>query len=211
MQTRPHFAGLAAIGLALFTAAQSAQGITTSGIMPGNETWSGTIELTGDVTVPNNVTLTILPGTRVACWDKYDDQAGGINPSRIELIVDRGSLNAVGTSNAPILFTSSPNVPPALAGDWEGIRLRTGTNSVQVLRWAVVEFAIDGLRVETGSLTIDQCTFRTNQNSGLYFTSPVTVSDCRAYANRVGFDGEQGCIKLGSGRASAGICGSWAL
>ena len=25
------------------------------------------------------------------------------------------------------------------------------------------------------------------------------------------FEAEQGCIKLGSGHASAGICGSWAL
>lgn len=183
-------AGLTALGVNFNP--QLACAATTSGAMATNETWSGIVTLTGDVTVPTNVTLSILPGTRVECWDKYDDQAGGINTSRIELIVDQGSLNAVGTSNAPILFTSSPNVPPALAGDWQGIRLRNGTNSTQVLRWAVVEFAIDGLRVETGSPTIDQCTYRTNQNSGLYFTSPVTVSDCRAYANRVGFDGESG-------------------
>jgi len=182
--------GLTALGLNLTP--QSASAITTSGVMTTNETWSGTVTLTGDVTVPNNVTLTILPGTRVACWDKYDDQAGGINPSRIELIIDQGSLNAVGTSNAPILFTSLPNVPPALAGDWEGIRLRTGTNSVQVLRWANVEFAIDGLRVETGSPTVDQCTFRTNQSFGVFFASFAVLSNCRAYANQTGIRGAAG-------------------
>ncbi len=43
MQTRLLSAGLAALGLALFTAVQSAYGTTASGIMPGNETWSGNI------------------------------------------------------------------------------------------------------------------------------------------------------------------------
>ena len=192
-RTRPKLllaTGLTALGLNLTP--QSASAATTSGVMTGNETWSGTVTLTGDVTVPNNVTLTILPGTRVACWDKYDDQAGGINSSRIELIIDQGSLNAVGTSNAPILFTSSPNVPPAHAGDWQGIRLRSGTNASQIVQWAIIEFAIDGVRVETGSPTIDQCIFRTNQTSGLYFISFVTPSNCWAYGNGMGFKGGSG-------------------
>ncbi len=182
--------GLAAVGLNLTL--QPAHAATTSGMMAANETWSGIVTLTGDVTVPANVTLNILPGTRVQCWDNWDDTAGGLNTSRIELIIDQGSLNAVGTSNAPILFTSSPNVPPALAGDWQGIRLRTGTNSVQVLRWAIVEFAIDGLRVETGSPTVDQSTFRTNQSFGVFFASSAVLSNCRAYANQTGIRGAAG-------------------
>ncbi len=76
--------GLTALGLNLTP--QSASANTTSGVMATNETWSGTVTLTGDVTVPNNVTLTILPGTRVECWDKTDDQAGGAEhlPHRVD-------------------------------------------------------------------------------------------------------------------------------
>ena len=68
---------LAACGLAFLTSAQSGSALTTTGLMTNSETWSGKVTLTGDVTVPAGVTLTILPGTTVACWADYDDQAGG--------------------------------------------------------------------------------------------------------------------------------------
>ncbi len=128
--------------------------------MPGNETWSGTVTLTGDVTVPNNVTLTILPGTLVACWDKYDDQAGGLNTSRIELIIDRGIMNAAGTSNNPIVFTSSPLHPPTLPGDWFGVRINSGTNGLSTIQHCRFEYATKGLSIESGgSLSIGYCVF----------------------------------------------------
>jgi hypothetical protein len=65
----------------------AANAITTSGPITDSETWSGTVHLTGDVTVTSTGSLTILPGTRVECDSRSDDQIGGINTSRIELIV----------------------------------------------------------------------------------------------------------------------------
>ena len=186
--------GLTALGLNLTP--QSASAATTSGVMTGNETWSGTVTLTGDVTVPNNVTLTILPGTRVACWDKYDDQAGGLNTSRIELIVNQGVLNAVGTSNNPILFTSSPLHPPALAGDWYGIRLKAGTNGVSTLRYCTVEFGNEGLRVEGGQPTIDHCVFKTNSVNGLFLGVYGTIADCSFVGNGNGIAADSSGCKL---------------
>ena len=41
---------------------------TTSGTLPGDETWSGTVSITGDITVPAGVTLTIEPGTTVVSF-----------------------------------------------------------------------------------------------------------------------------------------------
>ena len=73
---------------------------TTSGPLTADETWSGEVTLSGDVTVPAGVTLTLEPGTRVLATPLSDEQSGGNNAERIELIV-QGSLSAVGTSLAP--------------------------------------------------------------------------------------------------------------
>ena len=157
--------GLAALGL-LFTATPG-WAITTSGVLPSNEVWSGSIELTGDVTVPTNITLTVLPGTRVACWDYYDDQGGGVDIRRIELIVN-GTLIANGASANPIVFTSSPLVPPARRADWYGIRLLGGTNGASVIRHCVVEYAVNGLDLgATLASPVEQCDFRESSGQGL--------------------------------------------
>ena len=60
---------------------------TTSGSLTTDETWSGVVTLTGDVTVPAGITLTIDAGTVVTALGLNDDQGGGGDPSRVELIV----------------------------------------------------------------------------------------------------------------------------
>ena len=179
--------GLIALGLNLTP--QSASAITTSGVMTTNETWSGNIELTGDVTVPNNVTLTILPGTRVACWDNYDDTAGGVNPNRIELIVNGGRLTSVGSSNNPVRFTSSPLTPPAKRGDWYGIRFLASTNT-STLRWSVVEFGIRGITVTSGNTpVIENCTFQQQSEIGVSYSIPTSLNGCLLSSNGMACEG----------------------
>jgi hypothetical protein len=176
--------GLTALGLNLNP--QSASAITTSGVMPANETWSGNIELTGDVTVPNNVTLTILPGTHVKCWDNYDDTAGGVNGSRIELIAAGGVIQAVGTEASKIVFTSAPLHPPAKRGDWFGVRLGLSTNGVSTLKWCVLEYSINGLSFEGGSPVVQNCSFQHNLDFGVYISSAVALTSCLVSSNGVG-------------------------
>jgi hypothetical protein len=178
--------GLAACGLALFTAAQSVKAITTSGQMAGNETWSGNIQLTGDVTVPSGVTLTILPGTTIAVWSDYDDQVGGANTSRIELIADNGIITAIGTSNNPILFTSLPISPPSVPGDWYGIRIASTTNGPSTFRYCTVEYGIQGVSAESQPPpVIDSCTFRHNSQVGIYNAVSIGVNNCLLYSNGI--------------------------
>ena len=179
--------GLAAVGLNLTL--QPASAITTSGVMPTNETWSGIVTLTGDVTVPANITLNILPGTRVQCWDNWDDTAGGVNPNRIELIINGGRLNSIGDSNNPVRFTSSPNVPPAKRGDWYGIRFLTSTNT-STLRWCVVEFAIRGITVTSGNTpVIENCTFQQQSEVGVSYSIPTSLNGCLLSSNGMACEG----------------------
>ncbi|MDH5033911.1 MULTISPECIES: hypothetical protein [Chryseobacterium] len=75
--------------------------VTVSGNITTNTTWSGVIEIDGIVTVKDGATLTILPGTYIKAKPK-----GIAEPSGMLIINKTGKINAVGTENQPIIFTS---------------------------------------------------------------------------------------------------------
>ncbi|MCB1179753.1 MAG: hypothetical protein KDK36_19405 [Leptospiraceae bacterium] len=84
--------------------------LTVSGDITGNTTWSNAIKLSGTVTVKNNSTLTIQPGTVV------------FGETGSSLFITQGSkIEAVGTALLPICFTSAKNVGFRAPGDWGGL------------------------------------------------------------------------------------------
>jgi hypothetical protein len=88
--------------------------IVVTGRVTGNETWtSGNYYvLRGAVFVDDGATLTIQAGTRVI------GESGSVG----SLIVLRGGrLNAIGTREQPIVFTSDQAVGSRARGDWGGI------------------------------------------------------------------------------------------
>jgi len=92
---------------------------TVSGTVYPGMVWEGTIRITGDVTVPEGVTLTISPGTTVIFSAGSDDQHSGLYPDKCELAV-YGTLNADG-----VAFRSSNTTNPTNS-DWEGITIKSG-------------------------------------------------------------------------------------
>ncbi len=113
------------------------QGTTTNVIVTSNittnTTWTSdnVYELAGRITITNGTTLTIEPGTIIK------GQAGtGANATAL-LVVRGGKINATGTSELPIIFTSvadeispeqvkqgnftSPNLDPTSQGLWGGV------------------------------------------------------------------------------------------
>lgn len=74
-----------------------------SGVLPGSETWSGVINVTGDVTVPVGATLTISPGTHVLlAGSPFGTPMGG----GADLFV-MGTLSVGGTAVSPVSITCS--------------------------------------------------------------------------------------------------------
>ncbi|WP_345426134.1 hypothetical protein, partial [Halioxenophilus aromaticivorans] len=122
---------------------------TTSGVLTGDETWSNTVQITGDITVPVGTTLTVEPGTTIQFQALSDDQGGGSESSRPELIVE-GDLVALGTQAAPIVLTSNAASPAA--GDWGGIHQNGGDVS---LAYTTVQYSTVGLEysAEGGVIT----------------------------------------------------------
>ncbi|MFW6031319.1 MAG: hypothetical protein ACOC9T_01895 [Myxococcota bacterium] len=86
--------------------------ITADGDVETDTTWSGTVFLDSQVFV-RDATLTIEPGTLI-CSDSDADAL---------IVTTSGRLEAEGTADEPIVFTS--NVEPGLraSGDWGGVVL----------------------------------------------------------------------------------------
>ncbi|MFH0758661.1 MAG: T9SS type A sorting domain-containing protein, partial [Bacteroidota bacterium] len=75
-----------------------------------DETWSGVIKLDGWVYVDEGATLTIEDGTIIR------------GTAKSVLVVERGGkINAVGTSNNPIVFTSNQGAGLRSNSDWAGV------------------------------------------------------------------------------------------
>jgi len=89
---------------------------TISANITSNTTWTSgnTYLLVGNIAVTNNAVLTIQPGTVIR----------GDKTSKACLIISRGSqINAVGTVNNPIIFTSNeePSGNGRAPADWGGV------------------------------------------------------------------------------------------
>ena len=150
---------------ALVLSAGTALAATTSGLLIGNETWSGTVVLTGDVTVPSTYTLTIEPGTTIIFPVLSDDRAAGADTQRTELIV-QGSLVAAGSEDQEIVFTSGGTTHAA--GDWYGIRgVATSVANSLELSYCTIEYGVQGVSESVsavaGDLVISHSTIEQNQ------------------------------------------------
>ncbi|MFH1571786.1 MAG: M6 family metalloprotease domain-containing protein [Gemmatimonadota bacterium] len=132
-----------------------------AGRLRGDEVWSDTIDVVGDVTVPRGRHLTIGAGTTVRF--AADGRAAGNDPERCELVVE-GALSSSGVG--AISFGSAAASPSA--GDWAGIQVvDDGTLS---LHRATITDALDGIRAEavTSGLQLDEVTVRQPQRHGLW-------------------------------------------
>src|SRR5262249_35598812 len=102
-----------ALVLALLLSGTIAHATTTHGILPADETWSGSVHIDGDVTIPLGRTLTSAPGA-VITFTAGDFMGSGVDTGRTEIIVN-GTLNAQGAGIS-------------LSGSWYGVRALAGSS-----------------------------------------------------------------------------------
>lgn len=134
------------------------------GVLLKDEVWSGEILVTSSVMVPAGIALTIEPGTTI----KFKHYRGYKNPDERCGLTIPGILNAAGTSDEQIVFTS--DAPNPINGDWSMIRLENA-DSESIIKYAVVEFAQQGINMWNCSPTISHTVVRWNNWEGIYMES----------------------------------------
>ena len=107
-----------------------------------------------DVTVPIGLTLKIEPGVEIKFNGNYN------------LVID-GTLEAVGTKDKNIIFTSNQdNKSP---GDWGMIQFRdTSVDGDCIIEYAVIEYGTTGISCDSASPKIRNNTFQNNADYGIY-------------------------------------------
>ena len=104
-------------GWANFDPENTVYGATTTTVssdVTTNTTWSGIVKLENKIYVKNGATLTIAPGTIIR----------GDKTTQGTLIITKGAkINASGTKENPIVFTSNQAVGSRAEGDWGGVIL----------------------------------------------------------------------------------------
>jgi len=129
-----------------------------TGVLDKDEVWGGTIHVTGDIDVLEGTTLTILPGTLIKVALTDDQHKGRDEPmtdinfpkdppfyekEKITISI-HGTLNAVGTSDNRIVFTSASDNPTTY--DWRGINIFHGR-----LEHATVEYGQGNIQIQHSS------------------------------------------------------------
>ncbi len=154
--------------------------VTKAGTLKHDETWSGEIFVSW-VEVPENVTLTIEPGTVVKFMYSRDYK----NPDKGSLQINGGVLKAIGTPEEPIWFKSDASEP--INGDWEGIFISDSRHN-NIIKYSIVEYAYIGIQFWTSSGTVANSIVRWITAEGIYMErSNPTIENNTIYGT--GFNG----------------------
>jgi len=124
--------------------------LTQDWALPENSAY----EIIQDFTVGIGITLTIEAGVTI----NAEDRSWGYG---IELIID-GTLRVLGTANNPVTFTH----PTQAARGWGGITIRSSDPN-NLVEFAIVEYAANGIRFNNATATIRDNLIRNNLN-GLF-------------------------------------------
>ena len=141
--------------------------LIVEGALTEDTTWSGLVHVQNSVFVPENITLTILPGT----WVEFRHYRGYKEEISVGLNVGEGTIIAIGTPDQQIWFTSDAEIPRN--GDWAGISCAGTDNSV--FKYVIIEFGIIGLEQVDSSVNITHSIVRWVNTEGLYAekSSPI--------------------------------------
>jgi parallel beta-helix repeat protein len=130
-----------------------------SGTISMDSYWPGDILIADNITVNDNISLTIYPGTTI----KFD--------SGKKLTIN-GALDAQGTADNRIVFTST-------SGTWDGISLINADNS-STLEYCEIKYADKGIRC-VGALPTISHNLISNNSIGIYLTEIGTTTKSVCY------------------------------
>lgn len=127
-------------------------GTVISGNVSG--TLSGIVSVTGDITIPSGDSLEILPGTEIRFFGKYN-------------VFVYGFLNARGSADQKITFTSAVANQSLERGQWMGIDFYNSSDDNSIIDHAIIKNAVDGIYWDNAKATISNAVIYDCSENGL--------------------------------------------
>ncbi len=121
-------------------------------------------EVAGDIVITSGVTMTFEPNARLEMAARSDVMQGGLNPSRIELVVE-GELQANGTTSRPVVLTSDAASPAR--GDWYGVILSAATEAFSVAQ-VEIGYAMRGVTLDNATNTVVEMNIHDCSEAGVW-------------------------------------------
>ena len=147
-------------------------GTDHSGTISSDQTWSAAGNphyITADLTVSNAIKLTIEPGCSIYVNGNYQ-------------INIYGALDATGTAQSPIIFTSGQGTPAK--GDWKGLNFNA-SDAGTTLSYVTINFAGNSSLncavyfYSSANASFSHCNIMNSSKKGIYISgSNPTFSDC---------------------------------
>ncbi len=128
-------------------------------------TWSGTINLIGDIVIYPGATLTIDAGTTIKASPNRDIHDME-DPNRVD-IINYGTLIANGSSSQRIVFRSDSSTPSA--GDWYGIRNYGKLD----MKHCDIQHAVTGLNRQGTDTLLDVVVKNSRKNTSSFTVAPI--------------------------------------
>jgi len=125
--------------------------------------------VSGDIVIYPGATLTIEPAVEVRFGGNFS-------------ITVEGALLAKGTGASNVKFTSNGLNPNP--GDW-GTILLNDANSVASLSNCTIEYATNGITVNTGRLTLEDSQVRSNSGNGIAVANGTTGANNNSFESNV--------------------------
>ncbi len=141
------------------------------GVIKKDAEWSGTVLVTGDVLVPDGITLKIDPGAKVLFVSSESSKIEPLYLSMQTELLVRGKLLAKGTEKEPIIFSSAGrdedgNRITPKKGCWAGLIFDGQDSSDSVVSYASITFADSAITTINASPVFNFCNL-TNGNYGI--------------------------------------------
>ena len=137
------------------------------GTVKADATWSGEVLVVGDVLVPEGVSLTVAPGTKVMFQASESSKIEPVFLSMQTEIMVRGKLVAGGVKGKEITFGPAPeniNGKKPERGDWGGVIFdgpESGNSKIINVRFTRADTALAfySSSPDIASCTIDDCRY----------------------------------------------------
>jgi hypothetical protein len=174
----------------------------TNETLVGNTVWQGKIRVDGQVKLPPEARLIIMPGTVVE-FSKLDSNHDGIGENGILI---QGALLAKGTKQHPIIFRSAEKDPHM--GDWDSINILGSDQQRNLIEFCQVEQAYRGLHFHFSTVAVTNTVLRQNYRGMQFQESVVELRDNQFYSNKSGLQCRDSDVVLLRNQFFANIIGA---
>lgn len=148
--------------------------------LPDYTVWQGRILIDGQLRLPPENRLYIMPGTIVE-FTKKDTNGDGIGENGLQI---QGLLIAKGTPTKPILFRSAEK--DRRRGDWDSINVLGSDQAQNIIEYCQIEDAYRGLHFHYSNVAVNKSILRRNYRGAQFQESLVSMRNSQFYDNKSG-------------------------